>query len=84
MVAFKRIMERVWLRLHDWKLKFLSQDGKEILKFNSAEGDYPGNTNLLHECFHASKSTVLGEQFVDDEIFLGPPRKGENDSLDEL
>jgi ribonuclease HI len=31
MGAFKRISERVWKRLQDWKLKFLSQAGKEIL-----------------------------------------------------
>jgi hypothetical protein len=29
--AFKNIKERVWKRLQDWKLKFLSQVGKEIL-----------------------------------------------------
>jgi hypothetical protein len=29
--AFKRIKERVWKRLQDWKLMFLSQAGKEIL-----------------------------------------------------
>jgi hypothetical protein len=29
--AFKSIKEKVWKRLQDWKLKFLSQAGKEIL-----------------------------------------------------
>jgi hypothetical protein len=29
--AFKNIKERIWGRLNDWKLKFLSQAGKEIL-----------------------------------------------------
>jgi hypothetical protein len=29
--AFKSIKERIWRRLNDWKLKFLSQAGKEIL-----------------------------------------------------
>ena len=29
--AFKNIKERVWKRLQDWKLRFLSQAGKEIL-----------------------------------------------------
>jgi hypothetical protein len=29
--AFKSIKERIWKRLNDWKLKFLSQAGKEIL-----------------------------------------------------
>jgi hypothetical protein len=29
--AFKSITKRVWKRLKDWKLKFLSQAGKEIL-----------------------------------------------------
>jgi hypothetical protein len=29
--AFKSIKDRVWKRLQDWKLKFLSQAGKEIL-----------------------------------------------------
>jgi hypothetical protein len=29
--AFKSIKERVWKQLQDWKLKFLSQAGKEIL-----------------------------------------------------
>jgi hypothetical protein len=29
--AFKNIIERVWKRLQDWKIKFLSQAGKEIL-----------------------------------------------------
>ncbi|XP_059454931.1 uncharacterized protein LOC132185134 [Corylus avellana] len=29
--AFKSITERVWKRLQDWKLRFLSQAGKEIL-----------------------------------------------------
>jgi hypothetical protein len=29
--AFKSIRERVWKRLQDWKIKFLSQAGKEIL-----------------------------------------------------
>ncbi|XP_059446647.1 uncharacterized protein LOC132178216 [Corylus avellana] len=29
--AFNNIKERVWKRLQDWKLKFLSQAGKEIL-----------------------------------------------------
>ena len=29
--AFKNILERVWKRLHDWKVKFLFQAGKEIL-----------------------------------------------------
>lgn len=28
---FKSIKDRVWKRLHDWKSKFLSQVGKEIL-----------------------------------------------------
>jgi hypothetical protein len=28
---FKSIKDRVWKRLHDWKSKFLSQAGKEIL-----------------------------------------------------
>jgi ribonuclease HI len=31
MAAFRSIIERVWKRLQDWKLKFLSQAGKEIL-----------------------------------------------------
>ncbi|XP_059431505.1 uncharacterized protein LOC132165008 [Corylus avellana] len=31
MAAFKRITDRVWKRLQDWKLKFLSQAGKEVL-----------------------------------------------------
>lgn len=30
-VAFRSIIDRVWKRLQDWKLKFLSQVGKEIL-----------------------------------------------------
>ena len=30
-VAFKSIRERVWKRFQDWKIKFLSQVGKEIL-----------------------------------------------------
>ena len=29
--AFASIKDRVWKRLQDWKLKFLSQAGKEIL-----------------------------------------------------
>jgi hypothetical protein len=29
--AFKSIKDRVWKRLQDWKLQFLSQAGKEIL-----------------------------------------------------
>jgi hypothetical protein len=29
--AFKSIKDRVWSRLNDWKVKFLSQAGKEIL-----------------------------------------------------
>jgi hypothetical protein len=29
--AFQSIKERIWKRLQDWKLKFLSQAGKEIL-----------------------------------------------------
>jgi hypothetical protein len=29
--AFKSIIDKVWKRLQDWKLKFLSQAGKEIL-----------------------------------------------------
>jgi hypothetical protein len=29
--AFRSIKDRVWSRLQDWKLKFLSQAGKEIL-----------------------------------------------------
>jgi hypothetical protein len=29
--AFKGIQDRVWTRLNDWKIKFLSQAGKEIL-----------------------------------------------------
>ena len=29
--AFKGIVDKVWKRLQDWKLKFLSQAGKEIL-----------------------------------------------------
>ena len=29
--AFKSITERVWKRLQDWKLRFLSQAGNEIL-----------------------------------------------------
>ncbi|XP_059441106.1 uncharacterized protein LOC132173594 [Corylus avellana] len=29
--AFKGIKDRIWKRLQDWKLKFLSQAGKEIL-----------------------------------------------------
>ena len=29
--AFKSIKDKVWRRLNDWKLKFLSQAGKEIL-----------------------------------------------------
>lgn len=29
--AFKGIIDRVWKRLQDWKIKFLSQSGKEIL-----------------------------------------------------
>jgi hypothetical protein len=31
MTAFKGIIDRVWKRLQDWKLKLLSQAGKEIL-----------------------------------------------------
>jgi hypothetical protein len=31
MTAFKGIIDHVWKRLQDWKLKFLSQAGKEIL-----------------------------------------------------
>jgi ribonuclease HI len=31
MTAFKSIKDRVWKRMQDWKLKFLSQAGKEIL-----------------------------------------------------
>jgi hypothetical protein len=31
MKAFQGILERVRKRLHDWKIKFLSQAGKEIL-----------------------------------------------------
>ena len=31
MKAFKSITDRVWKRLQDWKVKFLSQAGKEIL-----------------------------------------------------
>jgi hypothetical protein len=31
MSAFRGITERIWKRLQDWKLKFLSQAGKEIL-----------------------------------------------------
>jgi hypothetical protein len=31
MVAFKKIKDRVHKRLQDWKMKFLSQAGKEIL-----------------------------------------------------
>jgi hypothetical protein len=30
-LAFQGIKDRVWKRLQDWKLKFLSQAGKEIL-----------------------------------------------------
>jgi beta-mannanase len=30
--AFQSIKNKVWKRLQDWKLKFLSQAGKEILK----------------------------------------------------
>jgi hypothetical protein len=29
--AFRSIIDRVWKRLQDWKLKFLSQAGKEVL-----------------------------------------------------
>jgi hypothetical protein len=29
--AFKGTKDRVWNRLNDWKIKFLSQAGKEIL-----------------------------------------------------
>jgi hypothetical protein len=29
--AFQNIKDRVWKRLQDWKLKFLSQAGKEVL-----------------------------------------------------
>lgn len=29
--AFKSIKEQIWKRLQDWKIKFLSQAGKEIL-----------------------------------------------------
>ena len=29
--AFRSIVDRVWKRLQDWKLKFLSQVGREIL-----------------------------------------------------
>jgi hypothetical protein len=29
--AFRSIIDHIWKRLHDWKLKFLSQAGKEIL-----------------------------------------------------
>jgi hypothetical protein len=31
MTAFKNITDRIWKRLQDWKLKFLSHAGKEIL-----------------------------------------------------
>jgi hypothetical protein len=31
MTAFKKIKEKVWKRLQDWKIKFLSQAGKEVL-----------------------------------------------------
>jgi hypothetical protein len=31
MSEFKSIKDRIWKRLHDWKTKFLSQAGKEIL-----------------------------------------------------
>jgi hypothetical protein len=31
MAAFKGIKDRVWKRMQDWKVKFLSQAGKEIL-----------------------------------------------------
>jgi hypothetical protein len=31
MSEFKSIKDRIWKRLHDWKNKFLSQAGKEIL-----------------------------------------------------
>jgi hypothetical protein len=29
--AFKGIKDKVWVKLHDWKVHFLSQAGKEIL-----------------------------------------------------
>jgi hypothetical protein len=31
MAAFKGIKDQVWKRMQDWKVKFLSQAGKEIL-----------------------------------------------------
>jgi hypothetical protein len=31
LAAFKSIIDKVWKRLQDWKLKFLSQAGKAIL-----------------------------------------------------
>ena len=31
MAAFRGIVDRVWKKLQDWKLKFLSQAGREIL-----------------------------------------------------
>jgi hypothetical protein len=31
LAAFRSIVDRIWKRLQDWKLKFLSQAGKEIL-----------------------------------------------------
>ena len=31
MAAFRCIKDRVWKRMQDWKVKFLSQAGKEIL-----------------------------------------------------
>ena len=31
MAAFKKLKDRMWKRLQDWKMKFLSQVGKEIL-----------------------------------------------------
>jgi hypothetical protein len=64
MIAFKVITDRVWKKLQDWKIKILSQAGKEII----LKAVVQAIPILLYECFSSLACSMFGDKFTNTKI----------------
>jgi hypothetical protein len=78
--AFKGIKDKVWVRLNDLKVQFLSQAGKEIL----IKAVIQAIPTYCMECFSITSGFMQGAQWPYAKVLVGAQRKYFEDSLDEV